>query len=150
MKKLFFFFFALLVANSAMADAVKIGDLYYNLNTSKQTAEVTYPNTGYGSDYRLKSVVIPETIAYKGVDYSVTSIRGNAFAGSTDLTILIIPNSVTTIGDLAFYYCTSLTSATISNNLTTIGEHAFWYCSKLKSVIIPSSVTSMKDNAFEK
>lgn len=78
----------------------------------------------------------------------VTTISADAFAGSDNLTSIIIPDTVTRIGDGAFNGCTSLKSITIPNSVTSIGENAFSGCTKLASVTIPNSVTSIGSYAF--
>ena len=62
-----------------MAYDVEVNGIYYNLNTSANTASVTFENS---SDYNSYSgdVVIPETFAYNGVTYQVTSIEDYAFS----------------------------------------------------------------------
>ena len=66
--------------------STKIGDLYYNLNSSKKTAEVTYQEY-YTSEnyYDLTSVNIPSSVTYNNVTYSVTSIGDVAFHNCTNL-----------------------------------------------------------------
>ena len=118
-------------------ERVQIGDLYYNLDATNQTAEVTYQFEGSQSNYEdLTSANIPASVTYNSVSYSVTSIGGFAFSRCTGLTSVTIPNSVTSIGDFAFYKCTGLTSVMIPNSVTSIGSSAFYECSSLTSVTI--------------
>ena len=123
---------------------VQIGNLYYNIDATNKTAEVTSKN---GKDYS-GDIVIPASVIYGGQTYSVTSIADNAFAICSGLTSIEIPNSVTNIGNGAFVMCTGMTSVTIGNSVTSIGEAAFAICSSLTSVTIPNSVTSIGNDAF--
>ena len=126
----------------------KIGDLYYNLNATNQTAEVTSQNSSYPYwSTTITTANIPSSVTYNEVTYSVTSIGERAFDGC-GLTSVTIPNSVTSIGEWAFSWCTSLTSVTIPNSVTSIGDDAFRNCTGLTSVTIPNSVTSIGDLAF--
>ena len=124
---------------------IKIKDLYYELYSSTNTAEVVF-NKDY---FELKSVNIPKEVKYKDNIYVVTIIGYEAFSNCSALTSLTIPSSVTFIGNSAFYGCRTLTSVTIGNSVTSIGDYAFKYCSALTSVTIPDSVTSIGEDAFD-
>ena len=91
---------------------VQVGDLYYNLNDTLHTAEVTYDKMDWDNYSNLEMVNIPAFVTYNGVNYSVTSIGDNAFTDCF-LTSIIIPNSISSIGSSAFYGCTGLTSVTL-------------------------------------
>ena len=128
---------------------VPIGDLYYNLDATNQTAEVTSQKSGY--PYWSTSITtanIPSSVEYNSVAYSVTSIGDHAFYNCSSLTSVTIPNSVTSIAGYAFSGCSGLTSVTIPNSVTSIGDYAFRMCSSLTSVTIPNSVTSIGNGAF--
>ena len=151
-KKLFTFFFALVASvSSTFAHDAKIDGIYYNFDSSTQTASVTYRGDHYNSYFNEYpgSVTIPETVTYNGTTYSVTSIGLGAFL-SCSLPSVTIPNSVTSIGAGAFFDCLGLTSVTIPNSVTSIGNQAFQECSNLTSMTIPNNVTSIGDNAFLK
>ena len=112
-------------------EQVQIGDLYYNLDSSNKTAEVT--TVGDYNDSGLTTATIPASVIYNSVTYSVTSIRTQAFYNCKSLTSIEIPNSVTSIGERVFCECSGLTSVTIPNSVTSIGVAAFRYCSGLTS-----------------
>ncbi len=100
------------------AESVQIGDLYYNLNTTDRTAKVTYENTTSSNYSSLPAdVVIPATVKYHNVDFSVISITDQAFANCKVIQSISIPATVNTIGSVEnredykpFYGCTSLKS----------------------------------------
>ena len=138
----------LLCCSAIYAYNFEVDGIYYN--TSGTNASVTYlhysssnNSTAYSGD-----IVIPESVEYNGITYSVTSIGNYAFYYCSGLTSVVIPNSVTSIGDYAFSYCSGLTSVVIPNSVTSIGDFAFQYCSGLTSVMISNSVTSIGYYAF--
>ena len=150
MRRILTFLFAALMsvgmwAAPIVVNGVQIGNLYYNLNNGNQTAEVIKYQSGnkYTGD-----IIIPESVEYSSVTYTVTSIGYEAFYGCDGLTSVTIGNSVTSIGDVAFESCGGLTSVTIGNSVTSIGDQAFSQCIGLTSITIPNSVTSIGQMAF--
>ncbi len=129
----------MLLPMMAMADAVEIDGIYYNLITKGKIAEVTSNPNKYSG-----SVAIPEKVQHEGTEYSVTSIGNNAFYDCKNLTSITIPNSVTSIGVNAFRRCSGLTSVTIGNSVTSIGDYAFDNCNSLTSVYISDLETWCK------
>ncbi len=101
----------------------EVNGIYYD-RLSSNTAKVTYKDD-YNSHSYSGSVIIPETVNYGGVTYSVTSI-----------------------GNYAFYRCTELTNVNIGNNVYKIGGDAFNGCDRLTSIHIPSSVVNISGSAF--
>ncbi len=94
------------------------------------------------------SIIIPSSVTYKDVSYSVTSIGDSAFAGCIGLTSIDIPNSVTSIGEYAFSGCTGLTSIEIPDSVTNISQGVFYGCSSLTGIEIPNSVKYIGYYAF--
>ncbi len=126
--------------------------LCYERISGTTNVGVVRPTTSSNS-YIAGDVVIPDTVTYNGVTYTVTELRTisdyyGTFSDCSGLTSVTIPNTVTTIGDYAFQSCSGLTSITIPNSVTSIGDYAFWNCSGLTSVTIPNSVTSIGNYAF--
>ena len=145
MKKTLLSLLLMLLPVVASADAVEINGIYYNLNSTDKTAEVTSNPDNYSG-----AVEIPASVVNPGDDetYAVTSIGEKAFWNCTGLTSLTIPNSVTSIAEYAVQGCGSLKSVTIPKYLTTISRGTFSDCHSLTSVTIPESVTSIGSMAF--
>ncbi len=148
--KLFTLLLALIAgAGTTFAEKVQIGDLYYNLDATNQTAEVTSQNDEYPYwSTKITTANIQASVTYNDQTYSVTSIGSGAFESCTGLTSVTIPNSVTSIGKGAFSWCVSMISVTIPNSVTSIGNNAFQYCHGLTSVTIGNSVTNIGSQAF--
>ena len=147
--------FTLLLAVAAsigtmQASDTQVNGIWYDFDTSTKTASVTYRgsfSSSYSNEYS-GTVVIPSSVVYNSITYSVTSIGDVAFYECSGLISVTIPNSVTSIGEWAFADCTGLTSVTIPNSVTSIRDYAFYECSGLTSVTISNSVTSIGKSAF--
>lgn len=130
------------------AEVIELDGIRYYLNGNEAT--VTYYGDSFYSIGNLYTgfVVIPKTINYNGITYSVTSIGDDAFNNCPNLTGIEIPESVTYIGANAFKECIGLTSVVIPNNVSYIGFSAFYECSGLISVEIPNSVKFIGSHTF--
>lgn len=139
--------------------------IYYNiLDEAAKTVEVTYYGS-YSSEYHNEytaSVIIPSSITYSGITYSVTAIGTSAFSKCTNLTEVTIPNSVIKIGDYVFFSCNGLTSVNITDlsawcriEFSDIYSNPLVYAEKLKlngteitDLEIPNDITEIKQYAF--
>ena len=115
------------VFSTLMAHDAVVNGIYYNLDTTNKTAEVTYRGEGYKSyDGEYSGLVnIPASITYNGVSYKVLSIGDDAFYGCVNMTSIKIAEGIQEIGEHAFYGCGSLTSIEFPNSVTTIGNSVF-------------------------
>ena len=120
------------VANDGYIHIV-IGGIHYGI---KDNFAIVVRQTG-----SILTANIPESITYKGTDYSITSIAAYAFHYCRSLTSITIPDSVTSIGNYAFDYCRSLTSVVIGDSVTSIGNYAFSGCSSLTSITFKDTST---------
>ena len=119
---------------------VKVDGICYRLYSETNTAMVS------GNETLSGDVVIPESIVYDGITYSVNSIDAWAFSYQDDrynspgLTSVTIPNSVTSIGILAFARCINLKTVKIGSGLNFIGDEGspFAGCTSLTSIIVDS------------
>ncbi|MDE7166914.1 MAG: leucine-rich repeat domain-containing protein [Bacteroidaceae bacterium] len=152
MKKFSLIFFLLLTAVVGRAEDFEVDGIYYNITSAEEhTVAVTFRGFTfhqYKNEYS-GDVVIPESVTYESVTYSVTEIGTDAFYECRDLTSVTIPTSVTKIGNSAFGMCTSLASIDIPDSITEIGEGAFSACVKLTSISIPNGVTVIGNRVFK-
>ncbi|MCR4663990.1 MAG: leucine-rich repeat protein [Paludibacteraceae bacterium] len=81
------------------------------------------------SDHTTGDVVIPATVGYNGVDFTVTRIADNAFEYCHNITNFTIPNTITSIGKLGFGWCWYLHTIILDNPNSdfTCGSYAFDY-----------------------
>ena len=90
----------LVISANLRADenTVLIDGIYYNLTTETKTATVTKEH-----DFSYSgAVVIPPSVTYGGVTYTVTTIGSHAFDWCSNVESVIIPNTVTEIKNYAF------------------------------------------------
>lgn len=123
---------SLLCSATAKAYVIEVDGIYYNVNVSDFTCEVT--NNGVNS--YSGDVCIPASITYKSKNLVVTSIGYEAFRGCTNLTSIVIGDSVAHIHQSAFVGCSSLTSITIPSSVTRIDDYVFEGCSSVRQLII--------------
>ena len=116
MNKIFLLLTLLCLSLSARAHDAEVDGIFYNLDAANKTATVTFKGDNYWDDDEYSGdVVIPETVAYDGITYSVTSLGDKCFGDCSSLTSITIPNSVTSLGNNCFCVCSSLTAITIPN-----------------------------------
>lgn len=125
-----------------------VDELNYTINDDGVSVTVSGE---YGTYYY--PLVIPESVEYDGMPYTVTAIGDYAFSWYNNwISVggeLVIPNTIITIGEFAFEGCLDLTKLTIGNSVVEIGESAFWGCDGFQGdLIIPNSVTTIGESAF--
>lgn len=103
--------------------------------------------TGYtGTD---NCVVIPEYLNVGDGDVvKVTGISSTAFAGNSEISVVVLSDFITAIPDNAFAGCTSL-EGVIGGSVTRVGSGAFSGCTSIVDGGITSKVTELGDRAFE-
>lgn len=91
--------------------------VYYAVtDMTNHYVEVIYPGSSSsapweGYDQPTGNLVLPETVEYQGITYTVKGIHSNTFYG-----------------------CSGLTQVTISENIEYVGAKAFWNCPNLETV----------------
>lgn len=132
--------------------------LYYNItDADNHYVELTCPGNpldGYswlGFTQPTGNIILPETVQFGNITYTVTSIGNCCFYACTGLTgSIIIPSSVTIIGVKAFAGCKGFSGTlTLPNYVIEIGESAFNSCSNLTgTLVLPESLIRIGDGAF--
>ncbi|MGM9857413.1 MAG: leucine-rich repeat domain-containing protein [Candidatus Limisoma sp.] len=112
--KIFCFIVLLGLANNAsFAYDFKANELCYKITSlSDRTCEVAQNTDGeYTGD-----IVIPSTVVYEDITFSVTAIGPQAFENCTSLNSLTIPPSVTYISSLVFTNCYGLNKVVLQDS----------------------------------
>jgi hypothetical protein len=153
-KKILGLLIATLSYYSCIAAPTLIDGIYYNLNTSDQTASVTYNNIYDESYYPMKMdytrfVIIPSKVKHNNIEYTVTAIGDSAFYRNWEITNISIPGSVTSIGKYAFYGCSVIERIILPNNITEIKEGAFSGCNFLEEIHLPKNLNRIENKTFE-
>ena len=155
MKRLCLLTFLLCLFGHGVAQTL-IDGIYYNLNLSNFTAEVTATPNGvakYSGD-----ITIPSEVTYEDVSYAVTSLGDQCLSHCPDLTSITIPASVTSLGSINFEYCSGLERISVESGNTVYDSRD--NCNAIietatnqlivgcNSTIIPSSVTRLGNGCF--
>ena len=113
----------------------EVGGLFYKTakGYSMDFVEVTgNPGGGkYSGD-----VVVPGTVEYDGITYTVKGVGNRAFEGCGDLRKVTISEGIYKIGAYAFYYCGNLERVILPSTLENIDDSnpVFEACSKLEII----------------
>ena len=140
---------------SVSAEIVEIDGFSYNLISKGNIAEVT------GCHHYSGDAVIPETVTYNDVTYSVTTIRKNAFTGCS-LNSIEIPSSITKICQEAFYngkatsvkikdlaaWCNINFESYFKTNPLSTASHLFLNDEEIHDLVIPEGVKAINGHAF--
>ena len=140
---------------SVSAENVEIDGICYNLMSKGNIAEVT------GNHLSTADVVIPETVTYNDVNYSVTTIREKAFANCS-LNSIKIPSSITKICSEAFSYgrvssvkitdlaawCNINFESYFYTNPLSKASHLFLNDEEIRDLVIPDGIQTISEKAF--
>lgn len=137
---------AIMLPLTAMAYDFVVDGVYYKTDLWDDYAYVS--DQGKDGARYTGLVTVPETVTNDDTTYPVTKIGAYAFAESTELKGVNIPNSVTEIEDHSFENCSGMAEILIPSSVTTIGARAFVGCTGLTSIEIPESVTTIGIWAF--
>ena len=110
-----------------------------------------------GCSKETVNLIIPKTVSYHDVDYTIVAIADQAFdllegwnkgAENVDLAYVDLNGATLTIGENAFRYCKNLVKVVGAENVTEVKYGAFSTCDKLESISKLSSLTSIGKMAF--
>ena len=144
MKKTLLIFVLLAFAASASAQSNE----YYDFSAVCESGQTLYYSIVSDSEVKLNQpawlwegyskpsgdLIIPKTVEYEGITYTIVSILDYAFYNCNELTSVEISNTVTTIHKFAFSGCTGLLSLTIGSSVASFGAGAFRSCSHLQCI----------------
>jgi hypothetical protein len=88
----------------------------------------------YVSDTYSGDVTVPSTVTHDGETYRVTMVMYGAFAKSTGLRSVTLPESVTEMRPGAFAACTSLTSVTFPSSIRRLPDATFLGCTGIRTL----------------
>lgn len=160
MKQLFFFLCLMLFSCKSIFAADFIVDgLNYKINKKdSQTVSLTWK-----IPTELKQVVVPSTVTYNGIVYTVTRIDDRTF-GSHHLEEITIPSTIKEIGINAFNCCLDLKRVNITDlaawcniifdnhGATPFAQlHDVELClngERVEDLVIPDSVSTIQPGAF--
>ncbi len=147
----------ILPAHSAQSLKFYTGGIVYQVTDEEaKTVMTTYTigvkdEEGNAVPKYTGDVVVPATVTYDNVEYTVTSIGDFTFfkgSGSdANLTSVTLPETIVSLGMNSFG-SSSITSLTIPSSVKIIGNSAFERCAGLTSVTIPDGVESVGNNCF--
>ncbi len=149
------------ISSGAYDLSLILGDYDNTSNSSKDTrftVRSTKPETINGTAYAGRVSMVSKTldtsglftvsdaVTYKGKNYAVTSIDGDAVWATKDFTMKLGAN-VDSIRDKAFNLQNHLTDIELNANLKLIGNYAFAGTS-VKQMILPYGFRYLKSYAF--
>lgn len=144
--KILLFVLFLIASISVSAYDFQVDGIYY-FKYPNNVASVTFYNKSNNRTYKYSGdIVIPETVEYNGVTYTVEIIDIRAFYVCA-INSFTFPSTIKTIGEEAFAACYS--SAPISlPNVETIGKDAFANMENLTDVAPLESIVTLDYGAF--
>ena len=113
----------------------EVGGLFYKTAEGYSIDFVEVTGNPGGGKYS-GDVVVPGTVEYDGITYTVKGVGNRAFEGCDDLRKVTISEGIYKIGAYAFYYCGNLERVILPSTLVYIDDSnpVFTGCSKLEII----------------
>ena len=99
------------------------------------------PYWKYYYDLGWSNIIIPSQITYGANTY-------RAFARTTGVIKVTLPETIRDIGNEAFYWCVNLEEINIPKLVKSIGSGTFTLCRKLKILNLPENIETIGTEAF--
>ena len=125
--------------NASAAYDFIVDNIYYEINGTNVSV------TSNGDNSYQGDLVIPSTVTYDGVVYTVTKIADRAFNRCSGLTSVTMPPTLKSIGFYSFSQCNGLTSLTIPSGVTSINDGAFTYMRNILEYRVDKANTAYCD-----
>ncbi|MBR4829819.1 MAG: leucine-rich repeat protein [Muribaculaceae bacterium] len=125
--------------NASAAYNFVVDNIYYEINGTNVSV------TSNGDNSYEGDLVIPSTVTYEDVVYTVTKVADWAFNRCTRLTSVTMPPTLKSIGFYSFSQCNGLTSLTIPSGVTSINDGAFSYMRNILEYRVDTANTAYCD-----
>lgn len=133
------FFFLLFSATPLIAQTFQVESCHFEIiNAEEQTVRICHGNYADNLEDGSTFAVIPSSVTYQGVNYTVVEIGKRAY-WYCRANVITIPNTIKRICDEAFMYCFDIEEINLSEGLEVIGDRAFG-STYVHDIHIPASV----------
>jgi hypothetical protein len=145
MKKYVTLVCALVLSVMAFAHDFMVDELYYT-KQGDNTVNISFKGASSASSMVYSGdVVVPETVEFEGVTYTIVGVDDGTFNYCTNLTSVSLPKTVTSLGTIIFEGDNKLTSVVLGSP-SSIGNQNFNFCSALQSITIYSTTVPETGN----
>lgn len=105
-------------------------------------------DTEYSHIYKYSPFANKTTLQTVVISNYVTTIKGHAFYGCSNIKKILIPDSITSIEEFAFAECRNLEKINIPSKIISLKNSLFENCEKLENIDIPNNITSFEEGVF--
>lgn len=149
--------FLLILVMTLLSTLVFAYDFSYNgvrytiISQTEKTVEVASSSQSAGSDGPVAykgDVIIPQTVTYGGINYTVIGIGQSAFVNCVSVSSVSLPNTLEYIKKEAFQLCLDLKEITIPSKVKSIGYDVFSVTSISKITVMNPTPANVDYNAF--
>ena len=147
MKKILLTLFALIgsvtIFAASVDDEFTVDGVKYQIKSVTPGSESV--DVAVQTDYANASLVIPASVTYDEVEYTVSAIKNMAFKGNTTITSVDI--SCKSVSSGAFQDCSNLATMTLNEGVTLLGGNNL-RGTAITSLHLPASLTSLEVSSY--